>query len=104
MNVKAMTPGQLTSGDIAVLGVPFDEYSSFMKGPANAPHKIREAFHSNSSNTSTENEIDLNVEPQLKNLGDLEIRDYIRDIETPVKAIPYGLSCLRGSAPHRLHD
>lgn len=87
MNVKVMTPEQLSSGDIAVLGVPFDEYSPYMKGPAKAPQKIRDAYHSHSSNYYTEEIIDLNAQARLKDLGDLEIRDYIRDIEGPVRKI-----------------
>ena len=56
---------------IAVTGIPLDENSSFLRGPALAPPKIREAFHSNSANYFTESGIDLNNHPGWKDEGDL---------------------------------
>ena len=47
------------SGEIKVIGIPFDENSSFRRGPANAPQRIREAFRSESANLWTETGIDL---------------------------------------------
>jgi agmatinase len=59
--------------NVSLLGVPWDEYSSFLRGPALAPAAIREALHSPSSNPSTESGLDLGDEPRLDNAGDLEI-------------------------------
>jgi agmatinase len=87
MNVKPVETSELNTGDIAILGVPFDEYSSFLRGPALAPKAIREAYHSPSSNYCSESETDLGRETRLKDLGDLEITDYIKDIEEPVNRI-----------------
>ncbi len=44
----------LRPGTVAVLGVPYDEASSYMRGPAEAPAFIRDALHSGSSNLTTE--------------------------------------------------
>ncbi len=44
---------------IASISIPFDEFSSFMRGPALAPPKIHEAFHSDSANYFTERGTDL---------------------------------------------
>ena len=57
---------------IAVLGIPFDGHSSFLKGPSQAPQKIREAFHSDSSNYFTESGINLKDHPDWKDFGDLK--------------------------------
>ena len=57
---------------IGVLGIPFDENSSFLKGPALAPQKIRDAFHSNSANYFTESGTDLENNPGWKDFGDLK--------------------------------
>ena len=57
---------------IAVLGIPFDGHSSFMKGPSQAPQKIREAFHSDASNYFTESGINLKDHPDWKDFGDLK--------------------------------
>jgi agmatinase len=59
--------------DVSLLGVPWDEHSSFARGPALAPPAIREALHSPSSNLSTESGLDLGDEPRLEDAGDVEI-------------------------------
>lgn len=56
---------------IALLGIPLDKNSSFLTGSAAAPPKIREAFHSDSSNYFTESGIDLKNSPEWRDLGDL---------------------------------
>src|SRR5688572_21117145 len=56
---------------IALLGIPLDKNSSYLAGAAMAPPKIREAFHSDSSNYFTESGIDLKNSPEWKDLGDL---------------------------------
>lgn len=53
------------------LGIPLDENSSFLKGAAAAPQKIRDAFHSGSANYWTENGVDLNADDRWKDVGDL---------------------------------
>ncbi len=58
---------------IGVVGIPFDEFSSFLKGTAQAPAKIREAFHSDSSNYFTESGVDLNYHSGWKDVGDLTL-------------------------------
>ena len=56
---------------ISVVGIPFDEFSSFMRGPAQAPPKIREAYHSGSSNYFTEGLTGLEGHNGWKDEGDL---------------------------------
>ncbi len=58
---------------ISVVGIPFDEFSSFMRGPASAPPLIREAYHSDSANYSTETRIDLNGHVGWQDEGDLTL-------------------------------
>jgi len=45
--------------EIVVVGVPFDANSSFLRGSAAAPRRIREAFGCQSSNLWTETGVDL---------------------------------------------
>ena len=47
---------------LALVGFGFDENSSFMKGAAEAPSLIRDAFFSDSSNSWSETGIDLSQE------------------------------------------
>lgn len=44
---------------VSLLGIPFDENSSYLRGAAQAPPRIVEALHCDSSNLWTENETDL---------------------------------------------
>ena len=55
------------------LGIPLDENSSFLRGPALAPQKIREAFKSDSSNYFSESGLDLNDHPNWTDIGDIKL-------------------------------
>jgi arginase len=55
-----------------LLGIPFDANSSYLRGAADAPPLIREAFHCDSSNSSTEGGIELGSESIL-DAGDLAL-------------------------------
>lgn len=58
---------------VAVVGVPLDENSSFLRGPALAPGRIRAALHAGSMNLTTENGVDLGASADWRDLGDLTI-------------------------------
>jgi agmatinase len=63
------------SAPVAIVGIPFDLNSSFMRGPALAPARIREALHSGAGNLCSENGIDLGEEGLYQDLGDIEFSD-----------------------------
>ena len=63
----------LRPGIVIILGVPYDENSSFMRGPALAPASIREALKAGSANLCSESQIDLSVEPRYHDVGDLNL-------------------------------
>lgn len=79
-----------------MVGIPFDENSSFMRGSAKAPERIIEALESNSANYFTENLIDLEGHDRFCWTGNAEFKDYF-DISTPIEeilqkgAIPFSL-------------
>lgn len=58
---------------VALLGLPWDEHSSFQRGAAGAPPLIRAAMRSPSSNLSTESGLDLGWEARFSDAGDVEI-------------------------------
>jgi agmatinase len=72
---------------VAMVGIPFDNHSSFSQGAALGPQCIREALSSPSSNMCTENHRDLAQESRLVNLGDLIVNNYINDISPTVSRI-----------------
>ena len=66
-------PDDLPPATVAILGLPTDENSSFMRGAALAPPRIREVLHDGASNLCSESGLDLNAEPRLRDLGDLDL-------------------------------
>jgi len=74
MNIKDIVGHKLSGRSVAVVGVPYDEHSSFMKGAAKAPPKIREAFNSDSTNKCTESGLDLAKQSNFFDVGDLELK------------------------------
>lgn len=57
---------------IAVLGVPFDEKSSYLRGAAGGPAAIRRASTGKCYNEYTELGVDLSTETVLVDLGDVD--------------------------------
>lgn len=76
----------LSVGSLAILGVPFDEYSSFLRGCAAAPSLIVDAYHSASTNYFTELGYDLENDPAINFMGDIPIGTYF-DIEKGIQAV-----------------
>ncbi len=56
-----------------LLGVPYDAGSSYLRGPSQAPPRIREALHSASSNLSTESGRSLSDTTWWRDAGDLSL-------------------------------
>ncbi|MGD8597111.1 MAG: agmatinase [Anaerolineae bacterium] len=63
----------LSPGTIVVMGVPSDENSSSMRGPAQAPTLIRQKLHSGEANLCAETGIDLGSDNRWVDLGDLDL-------------------------------
>ena len=58
---------------VAVLGIPTDENSSYMRGPMLGPQRLREALYSGASNMTTEQGFDLETDTRWAIVGDLEL-------------------------------
>ena len=69
MNSLRGSVQDLTPGSVIIVGVPSDENSSFMRGAALAPMRIREVLYSGASNLCAENAIDLRAEPGWRDLS-----------------------------------
>lgn len=59
--------------DVAIIGIPYDDKSSYLKGPAKGPQAIREASTSKMINAWTELGVDLESEIRMTDLGDLDV-------------------------------
>lgn len=81
---------RLQSGTVAVVGVPLDENSSFLRGAALGPESMRAALRSGSANMSTELGIDLDSAEGWIDLGDLQLttgEDSLAQVERTVASI-----------------
>jgi len=75
---------------VMLCGIPFDEHSSWLRGPAKAPKAIREAMHSGSSNMCSESGVDLEEENRILDTGDLQIpspNDYPEGIRKQIDSL-----------------
>lgn len=96
----------LERGTVTLLGIPFDEHSSFLAGAALAPRRIREVLHSGETNLSAELGPDLGQEPRLADLGDLPLEQgdaALGQIEGAIAALlEQGLRVLSLGGDHAL--
>lgn len=66
-----MNPSASPSPPVSLLGIPFDENSSYLRGAAQAPPRIVEALNCESSNLWTENGTDL--EGKVRDAGSVQL-------------------------------
>ena len=86
--IRATVPP--TKRRISLLGIPFDEYSSHLKGAASAPDEIWEMMKCDSANQCTELGTDLNQHPQISHRANLTWQnkdEAFREIEQGVTTI-----------------
>lgn len=78
-----------TLGTPTLLGIPFDGYSSYLRGAGDAPPKIREALKCDAANSWSELGVDLGVSGVYENAGDLAFaeKDAFAAIEAGVGAL-----------------
>ena len=87
---------ELSPGQVGIIGMPFDENSSFLRGPAKAPELIIASIESDSANYFTEDLTDLNEHPKVAWCGNASFSKY-EDISQPIQevldrgAIPFTL-------------
>jgi arginase len=69
-----MAPIHLPTAHPTLIGLPYDASSSFLRGPALAPARIREELHSSQSNGCSENGTRVIGEHGIGDAGDLVLR------------------------------
>ncbi len=80
----------LPEAHVAVVGLPWDEQSSFMQGAALAPPRIREVLHDGSANLCTELGLDLASAPGWTDVGDVALTTgpaVLGEIEAAIAAL-----------------
>jgi agmatinase len=66
--------------EFAILGVPFDEKSCYMKGVSKGPQAIRAASPGEAMNPWTESGVNLEEETNIVDLGDLDVSGSFWDV------------------------
>ena len=90
---------------VALLGVPSDVNSSYRRGCARAPARIREVLNSDVGNAATESGAEIGIEIELADEGDVEIREDASDaarITARVSALVSAHALQHPSAHHRI--
>jgi agmatinase len=84
-----------------LLGIPLDVNSSYLRGPAEAPAKIREALRSDASNNWTELGVDLGAAGAFSDAGDLRLNNSREKVGEDFKEIERALGELleKGGRP-----
>lgn len=76
-----------SAAKIAIVGLPSDVNSSFVRGAALAPPLLRQALFSPSSNTSTESLLEISAPGILRDAGDVELAEEPGDVARITDAI-----------------
>jgi arginase len=85
-----------------LIGIPSDRNSSFLRGPALAPARIREALFGESSNLYTEGGADLSVNGRLVDKGDLPSDSRTAVTETVAEILASGKRVLSLGGDHSI--
>lgn len=74
MSYSGLSAFDAAPGMVAVLGIPSDVRSSFLKGAAEGPAKVRQVMVAGGGNLCTEDGLDLGGDPLFGDAGDFEIQ------------------------------
>lgn len=66
--------------NIAILGIPFDEKSSYLRGAAKGPEAIRAASTGKALNSWTEQGVNLKEETVMVDLGDIDVSGNVLEV------------------------
>ncbi len=90
MPINQQLLNNMEENAVAVIGAPYDENSTYMRGSAGAPPKIREALHCGSANLCGEDGFDLGKQVLFRDLGDLAFQPSqvpLEEIERVVRQV-----------------
>ena len=74
-NIMDINPDPDHRATVSLVGIPFDANSTYLRGAAQAPPRIREALYCDSTNLWTEDGMDLGKLGTLRDAGDLNLPD-----------------------------
>jgi len=83
-----------------LLGIPFDVNSSYLRGAAGAPAKIRDELRSDASNQWTELGVDLGGGQAFADAGDLRLKDSLLEVSVDFAEIERAVGDLLENGEH----
>jgi len=91
----------MSEASLTLLGIPLDVNSSYLRGPAGAPQKIRGALHCDASNMWSELGVDLAASGAFADAGDLRLSDSLGKIDQDFAEIERAVDLLlrKGERP-----
>ncbi len=93
---------EINKKKIALIGVPWDQKSSYLQGPALAPQRIRGVLHSGAGNNWTELTVNPIDHELFEDWGDMTIKKYF-DIEKQIaSALNKGVRTLCMGGDHSM--
>lgn len=87
MPIRSITLDQVPPESVAILGIPWDENSSFIRGSAQAPQQIRQVLNDGASNLYCQAGVNLEAQAHLVDVGDLSLQT-----ETAVEQIEWAIA------------
>lgn len=101
-----LATGALQAGDVALLGIASDANSSFMRGPAMAPERIRRILHGGASGLGAENGQPVVDHPRFRDIGDRAVSDddadFMRIQDTVADVLTHGATPLILGGDHAI--
>lgn len=82
------------AGVPTLIGIPLDVNSSYLRGPAEAPSKIREALRSDAANSWTELGVDLGAAGAYNDAGDLALKNFADSVTADFSEIEQAIGKL----------
>lgn len=65
----------MTKATVCLIGAPHDANSSFLRGTAQAPDRIRDVLHNGAANLTSESGVDVGAEGVLRDAGNMALGD-----------------------------
>jgi arginase len=76
-----------SANSLSLIGLPTDRHSSFLRGPAKAPARIRAALFSDAGSAASESGLELGADITLVDRGDVALREADGDDELIEQAL-----------------
>ena len=75
----------MSGSRVGIIGIPYDEKSSFLRGTSKGPDKIREVLNDGSSNFESELGFEIKEGIHIQDYGNIQVSNYLEDIQQGIR-------------------